>query len=404
MTSRERVITAINHEQSDKVPVDLGSAFETGIHAYAYKELKGSLGFASGNVEMVDMLQGLARVEEDVIERLNIDTVRFGAKYDPLGIAYGVGLKEWTMPNGLPCMVSKDFDPEKSEDGSYLIERGGNLFRCPENGFYFDAVKLAIAEARNIKDVEKVYGFGGLSEEEKEFYKDEASRLKDTQKAVVADLVIGFEIEYYFGYEKAFMNLLLNKTLMIDFIERLTDSYMLKFDLLKEIVGDAIDVLVIGKDLGNQNGSPINPKLVREVFFPSMKKYVTHVKENSKYYVMLHSCGSIYEFIPDIIDCGIDILNPIQIKAKNMEPDRLKREFGKYLCFWGGGIDTQNTLPFGSEKEVREQVRENARIFSKNGGYVFNPVHNIQPGVPGKNIIAAFDEINRFRRGQCGVI
>ena len=162
--------------------------------------------------------------------------------------------------------------------------------------------------------------------------------------------------------------------------------------LVRDAGCDALDILTVHNDLGNQNGPSVNPAVVREVFMPPMKRFVQYVKENSDYAVMLHACGSIYEFIPDIIDCGFDILNPVQISARNMEPGRLKREFGEELCFWGGGVDTQRMLPFGAPEEVRGQVRENAAVFSDGGGFVFNPVHNIQAGVSPENIVAAYDE------------
>jgi uroporphyrinogen decarboxylase len=220
--------------------------------------------------------------------------------------------------------------------------------------------------------------------------------LRESERAVVGEIFATFEIEFYFGYEQGMMNLLTNKQMMIDFLERLNEMYMRNFDLFRDAVGKRVDIITVYKDLGNQNGPSVNPSLIREVFMPPMKRFVQHVKENSDYAVMLHACGSIHDFIPDIIECGFDILNPVQISARNMEPDRLKREFGKKLCFWGGGVNTQATLPFGSTEEVREQVRENAGALAPGGGFVFNPVHNIQAGVPPVNIVAAYDEAAGF--------
>jgi uroporphyrinogen decarboxylase len=160
-------------------------------------------------------------------------------------------------------------------------------------------------------------------------------------------------------------------------------------------VGDAVDVITVYKDLGNQNGPSIHPDLVREVFFPPMRRFVEWVKERSGYSVMLHACGSIYEFIPDIVACGFDILNPVQISARNMDPEHLKSRFGGDICFWGGGVDTQNILPFGSADEIRRQVRSNVDIFSRGGGFVFNPVHNVQAGVSPESVASAYYEALR---------
>jgi len=192
------------------------------------------------------------------------------------------------------------------------------------------------------------------------------------------------------------MNLILEKDLTICFIERQADMYIRNFDKFHDAVGDVCDIMMMHKDMGNQLGPMISPDVARDVFMPSFKKFVTHVKEKSGYKVMMHNCGSVYAFIPDLIEGGIDILNPIQFTARDMEVDRLKREFGTDLCFWGGGVDTQHVLPFGTEADVRKQVRENAAILGEGSGYVFNPVHCIQANVPARNIVAAFDEINRF--------
>jgi uroporphyrinogen decarboxylase len=168
------------------------------------------------------------------------------------------------------------------------------------------------------------------------------------------------------------------------------------FNVFYDAVGDNIDIMMMHKDMGNQKGCMISPGIAKEFFFPNFKRFVDNVKKRSKYYVMMHNCGSIFEFIPDLIECGIDILNPVQFTAYNMDPKKLKKEFGNDICFWGGGVDTQHILPFGTTEEVRIQVRENAKIFSEEGGFVFTPVHCIQAKVPAENIIAAFDEANKF--------
>ncbi len=392
MTSKERVVRAIQHRETDRVPLDLGATLVTGIHAYSYSRLKEHLGLSKGLVEIIDTYQFLARVEDEVLERFGIDVLPLFGAYDPLGVKCGVGLKEWTMPNGESCLASKDFNPEHQSDGSYLLEKGGSLFRLPKEGFYFDAVRPVLAEVEDIGDIEELFGFSGFTQEQGDYYRKEAERLQGSTRAVVGEIFATFEIEFYFGYERGMMNLLTNKQMMIDFLNRLTEMYRGNFILFRDAVGDAVDIITVYKDLGNQNGPSVNPAVVREVFMPPMKRFVQYVKENSDYAVMLHACGSIYEFIPDIIDCGFDILNPVQISARNMEPGRLKREFGEKLCFWGGGVDTQRMLPFGASEEVRGQVRENAAVFSDGGGFVFNPVHNIQAGVSPENIVAAYDE------------
>ena len=265
-------------------------------------------------------------------------------------------------------------------------------------GFYFDPIKYALGEAETIQDVEKDFDFSGYTQEHVDFLKQQAGQLADSERAVIGDVFASFSAEDIFGYEKAYMNLLAERELTVYFMDRLTDMFIRNFDKFYEAVGDVCDIMMIHKDMGNQYGPTISPQVARGVLMPCFEKFVSHVKSKSTYKVMMHNCGSIYAFIPDLINCGIDIINPVQFTARDMQLERLKGQFGKDICFWGGGVDTQHVLPFGSEEKVRQQVRENARILSRGGGFVFNPVHCIQPKVPTENIIAAFDEIREFRQ------
>ncbi len=396
-TSKERIRRAINHKESDKIPVDLGGSIQSTIHVYAYNELKKALGIKDGVIEIMDSFILAAKVEDSIREVLQIDTVPILPPIDALGVRNDVGKKEWKMPNGLKVIVSEDFNPVKQNDGSYILEKGGYKFKLPKEGYYFDPIEYLLQDANTIEDIEKNFDFTGYGEREAEYFKREAERLKGMDKAVIGDVFASFSAEDIFGYEKAFINLILGKDLTKYFMERLTDMFIRNFNIFYDSVGDIADIMMMHKDMGNQKGCMISPDLAKEFFFPNFKRFIDHVKKRSNYYVMMHNCGSIYEFIPELIDCGVDILNPVQFTANNMNPEKLKKEFGKDICFWGGGVDTQHVLPFGTEEEVRKQVRKNAKIFSNGGGFVFTPVHCIQAKVPVKNIIAAFDEINNFK-------
>ena len=394
MTPKERILKAVNHEPADKIPVDLGGSVQTTIHAYAYAELKKALGIESGSVEISDTFILAAKVENSVRRALQIDTVPIYCPLDALGVRNDLSSRDWIMPNGLKVKVSRDFTPAQQDDGSYIFEKGGFSYKLPHNGYYFDPIKYALQDARTVADIEKNYDFSGYTSDQVEYLKKQARNLNGRDFAVIGDVFASFSAEDCFGYEKAFMNLIAEKDLTIYFIERLTDMFIHNFDLFYGAVGDVCDIMMLHKDMGHQNGPMISPDLARKVFMPSFKKFVSHVKQKSNYKVMMHNCGSIYAFIPDLIDCGIDILNPVQFTARDMELKRLKSEFGQDLCFWGGGVDTQHVLPFGCEQDVRKQVRQNARILSHSSGFVFNPVHCIQANVPVENILAAFDEIN----------
>lgn len=396
MKSKERILNAIKHKESDKIPIDLGGSVQSTIHVYAYSNLKEVLGISSGNIEVMDSFILAAKVEDSIREALQIDTIPLLPPIDALGVRNDVEKKEWIMPNGLKVIVSKDFNPVKLDDGSYILSKNGYEFKLPKNGYYFDPIKYLLQDAKTIKDIENNFDFSGYGEREAQYFKREVEKLKNSDKAIIGDIFASFSAEDVFGYEKAFMNLILEKDLTKYFMERLTDMYIHNFNVFYDAVGDNIDIMMMHKDMGNQKGCMISPGIAKEFFFTNFKRFVDNIKKRSKYYVMMHNCGSIYEFIPDLIECGIDILNPVQFTAYNMDPKKLKKEFGNDICFWGGGVDTQHILPFGTTEEVRIQVRENAKIFSEEGGFVFTPVHCIQAKVPAENIIAAFDEANKF--------
>lgn len=397
MRPKDIILSAVAHKETERIGVDLGGSVQSTIHIYAYAALKKALGITEGDVAISDTFILSAKVEDSVRDALGIDTVPMYCPLDALGIRNDVPPKDWVMPSGLKVKISSDFDAVQQTDGSYLLNRGGFVFKLPVDGFYFDPIKYALSEADTIKDIEEKFDFSGYKPEHMNYLSKQAEELADTKRAVIGDVFASFSAEDIFGYEKAFINLLAERELTVYFMERLTDMFIRNFDKFYEAVGDVCDIMMIHKDMGNQCGPTISPQIAREVFMPCFKKFVSHAKAKSNYKIMMHNCGSICAFIPDLIDCGIDIINPVQFTAKDMELERLKREFGKDICFWGGGVDTQHLLPFGTQDQVRQQVRENAGILSKGGGFVFNPVHCIQAKVPTQNVIAAFDEIRKFR-------
>ena len=240
------------------------------------------------------------------------------------------GTRKWTMPSGLAVNVSADFDPVQQPDGSYLLSRGGITFKLPPEGFYFDAIKYTLQDAQIESDVDRQFDFSGFGEREAAWFRRQADALRGCRRAVIGDVFASFSAEDVFGYEKAFMNLLLDKPLTVYFMERLTDMYVHNFDVFYDAVGDVADIMMMHKDMGNQKGPMISPKVAREIFYPCFERFVDHVKRRSSYHVMMHNCGSIYAFLPGLIECGIDIINPVQFTARDMELDRLKREFGNF--------------------------------------------------------------------------
>jgi len=379
MTSRQRVIKALNHEVPDRVPIDLGG-FQTGIHIKAYNKLLAHLGITD-EITVLDPIQQLAKPCEAVLERFNVD-IRYVCAHGPDSFKGGIeqnirngklwhDLKDefgvvWSMPDEQQLYMDISHHPlaEATVDdiADYPFPDGGDLTR-------FAGVRKQALEIRNQTPYAISTGIGGVV----------------------------YEYCWYMrGLERWFIDMLENT----DFCETLLDQ-MLRFwtdyyDGFLAEVGDIIDIVMIGDDLAGQDGPLFSPDFYRKFIKPRHKKLIEHIKSLTPAKIWYHTCGGCAEYIPDLIDNGIDILNPVQISAAKMDPQNLKNEFGKDIVFWGGGIDSQHVLPFAKPDEIREHVRKNLEVFKPDGGYVFNNVHNIQEGVPPENIIAIYDAAYEF--------
>lgn len=379
MTSRERMLKAINHEIPDRVPIDLGGN-QTGIHKNAYRNLVAHLGIKD-EVRIMDAVQQLAAPCEEVLARFHVDTryVHAGA---PSSWKGGI--------------VTAERDGRLWHD---LTDEFGVRWSMPEDAPYYMDITLhplADAAVADLKDYPWPKGddptrFDGLRER--------ALRLrKETPYAVVSGISgVVYEICWYMrGLEQWFCDLMTQP----DFCEAMLD-HTLKFwldwfRLFLDEAGDVVDVIMIGDDVAGQNGPLFRPDIYRRLVKPRHKRLVQYVRSRTNARIWYHTCGSCMEFVPDLIDNGVHILNPVQISARNMNPRELKRRFGHALVFWGGGCDAQHVLSRGTPDEVAANVRENMRALMANGGYVFNNVHNIQGEVPPENIVAMFDTAYDF--------
>ena len=400
MTSRERVLKALNHEIPDRVPIDLGG-FQTGIHKRAYADLIAHLGMKE-KMETLDPVQQLAKPSEDVLKRFHVD-VRYICAHGPDSFKGGIeqntrGGKHWHDLKdefGVVWSMPDDQQPFDSAQGGEPA--------CPEEvervePLYMDISHHPLADA-TIGELDDYPFPDGSDRSRFTGVREQALQMrKETQYAISTGIGgVVYEICWYMrGLEQWFMDMIQNPS----FCEVLLDK-MLKFWLDYYIgfmaeVGDIIDIVMIGDDLTGQDGPLFSPKFYRKVVKPRQKKLVQHIKSLTNAKIWYHTCGGCIEYIPDLIDNGIDILNPIQISAKSMEPKLLKEKYGDKLVFWGGAIDAQHILPFAKPGEIRKHVRRNLEIFKPGGGFVFNNVHNIQVGVPPENIVALFDAAYEF--------
>lgn len=363
------------------MPIDLGGN-QTGIHKKAYRRLLDHLGLDE-EIEILDLVQQLARPSEAVLERLHVDTryifaggasdfagrverhERDGRLWSDFTDEFGV---TWSMPGDAPNYFDISHSPlaglSLKEIREHPFPRGDDPGR-----------------------------FAGL--------RDQAVRIrKETPYAVVSGISgVVYEICWYLrGLENLFLDMVERPEVLETIIDRTLAFWLDWFRAFLREVGDVVDVIMIGDDLGGQNGPLFSPRVYRSIVKPRQKRLVGFIRERTRARIWYHTCGSVLEYIPDLIDNGVDILNPVQVSARGMDPGELKRSFGERLSFWGGGIDTQHVLPRATPAEVRTHVQRNMEALKPGGGYVFNSVHNIQGDIPPENILALFDAALEFGR------
>lgn len=374
MTARERVLKAINHEIPDRVPIDLGG-FQTGIHKNAYDELLIHLGI-NDEITILDPVQQLAKPCEEVLQRFRVD-IRYICTHAPDSFKGGI--------------------EQNTRDGKLwhdLKDEFGVVWSMPDDqNLFMDISYHPLADA-TIEDLDDYPWPKGNDPTRFTGVREEALELRKNTPYAISTGITGVVYEtcwYMRGLEQWFMDMIENPSFCEALLDQILKFWMDYFYEFLPEVEDLIDVIMIGDDLGGQSGPLFSPIFYRKIVKPRQKKLVQHIKSLTSTKIWYHTCGSIAEYIPDLIDNGIDILNPVQISAKNMNPKELKEKYGKKLVFWGGGIDAQHVLPFAKPDEIMEQVKRNLEIFKPGGGYVFNNVHNIQSGVPPENIVAFFD-------------
>ena len=397
-TSRERVLGALRHEETDRIPIDFGGMASTGIMAIAYTRLKEHLGVTKGQTRVFDMEQQLAEVEPEILTRFGVDVI---ALENSMGETQPGLWKPWKLPDGTACQVpaSVDLKPD-TENGGWLIwENGIPTLRMSASSFYFSESFHPLAEMTSPEELEQIPR-PVISEEELKFLEMRAKALyQHTDFAIIANyggsiLEAGNSLR---GFTRFMMDLAKGGAFVEDLIGGIVETQLSNLSLYLQAVGDYVQIIQFGDDLGMQDRPLMSRSMYQKYLMPGHQKLFQHVHQNSNCAVFLHSCGSIYPLIPDLITAGIDILNPVQTSAKNMDPKLLKEDFGDQITFWGGGCDTQRVLPFATPDEVAKHVRERVKILTPGGGFVFNPIHNIQADVPPENIKAMFKAALEFR-------
>jgi uroporphyrinogen decarboxylase len=379
MTSRERLLKALNHEIPDRVPIDLGGN-QTGIHKNAYANLVRHLGIED-DIRIMDAVQQLAQPCEKVLERFHVDT-----RYIAAGAA-----ADWK--GGIVRSVR---DGRGWHD---LTDEFGIRWSMPEDQMlYMDISHHPMASA-TIKDIEAYPFPDGGDPSRFTGVREKALAIRQQTPYALSSGICGvtYEVCWYMrGLERWFIDMMDNPAFCEALIDRTAQYWVDWLQGFLVQVGDLLDIIMIGDDLAGQHGPLFSPKFYRQVVRPRQQRVIDTIKKHTQAKIWYHTCGDCSQYIPDLIEMGIDILNPVQISASGMDPKRLKAEFGKHLVFWGGGIDSQHILPFAAPAQIIEEVKRMVEIFKPGGGYVFNNVHNIQAGVPPENIVAMYQAAYEF--------
>lgn len=419
MDSRERVSLALNHREADRVPVDLGGSAVTGMHVSTVYGLRQALGLDSPGtpVKVIEPFQMLGEIASDLIDALGIDVVPLGATSTFFGFK-NENWKAWETFDATPVLVPEHFNAEPEPNGDILLYPEGDKSvpasgRMPKGGFYFDAIiRQPPVDENHLNVDDNLEEFGPISDEELVHFAREAERLStQTDKAIFASfggtsfgdiaLVPAPWLKNPKGIrdvEEWYVSTVARQDYVYEVFEKQCAIALQNLEKIYHVVRDRVSVVfVTGTDFGMQTGLMTSPETYRNLYKPFHIMVNNWVHNNTQWKTFIHSCGSVVGLMEDFVDAGFDVVNPVQCSAAGMDPRELKKQFGDRVTFWGGGVDTQKTLPFGTPEEVRREVRERIRSFAPGGGFVFNAIHNIQARTPVENVLAVFETV-----GECG--
>ncbi len=418
ISSRERVELALAHREADRVPLDLGGGLVTGMHVSSVYKLRQALGLDPPGtpVRVIEPYQMLGEIAPDLMDALGVDVVAVGRPTNMYGFANS-DWKPWSAFEGVPLLVPGNFPIDPEPNGDLLMypcadRSAPACARMPKGGFYFDSlIRQEPIDEERLDPADNLEEFGLISDAALAHIASEVTRLEPSGRAILADfggmgfgdvaMVPGPTLRHPKGIrdlEEWYMSLVSRPDYVYDVFERQAEIALANLALIHAAIGDAVTaVFVTGTDFGTQEGPLISPKTYRNLFKPFHVSINEWIHANTGWKTFIHSCGSIWRLLDDIVEAGFDALNPVQTSAAGMDPALLKQTYGEQITFWGGGVDTQRVLPFGTPEQIREMVRERISVFGAGGGFVFNPIHNVQAGVPVENLLALYSAVAEFR-------
>ncbi len=416
MNSREQFLKTINHRQTDRIVFDLGSTAVTGIHVHAISRLRRYFGLQRKPIRVIEPFQMLGEVGWELIDSIGIDVIGAWGKNNVFGFHNHSPYKEWKTPWGQRVMVPLNFNVTCNDNLDVFIHPEGDTTIPPsacmhKKDYFFEAIsrqKPIVEEELKVED--NLEEFGVITDKELEHWRVEVDKAYYSGKGVIADfggtalgdvtLIPGMQLRHPKGIRNLaewYMSIVSRPEYIKKIFEKQVEIALENLRRIFAVVGNKVNaVFICGSDLGTYDSTFCSIEQFDELWLPYYKKINDWIHQNTQWKTFKHSCGAIEPFLDDYIRAGFDIINPVQINSVGMDPKRLKEKYGRNLVFWGGGIDTQKILPFGSTAEVRENVIRNCEIFNKNGGFVFNTVHNIQANVPVENIVAMLEAIQEF--------
>ena len=416
MTSKERVLASLNHKQPDKVAVDFGGTAVTGIHVMVIEGLRKHYGLAPKPVKVIEPYQMLGEVDDELKAVMGIDTVGISARNTMFGFPND-NWKEFKTFWGQTVLVSDKFITKIDEKGDLLIYPEGDTTappsgHMPNSSFFFDTISRnqPVMDDSTLKLEDNLEEFGLMKETDIKYWKDKMATVANTDRAVIGNiggtglgdiaLVPGPFMKYPKGIRDItdwYMSTVMRSDYIKAIFEKQTDIAIQNLKTFKEISGTKVDVAFIcGTDFGTQDSQFCSPDTFRDLYKPYYRKMNDWIHANTNWKTFKHSCGAVEPLIPEFIDAGFDIINPVQINAVGMDSQKLKDKYGNHITFWGGGVDTQKVLSFGTPKDVEKQVIEQCKILSKNGGFIFNTVHNTQANTPIDNLASMIKAIKTF--------
>ncbi len=415
MESKDRIKASLNHESIDQLAVDFGATPVTGIHVLAIQNLREFFDLEERPIKVTEPYQMLGEIEEDLSEILGIDTLGISPRNTMFGFP-NENFKEFKTPWKQVVLVPGQFNVSFTDAGDVLMYPEGDLSiepcaKMPVNGFFFDAlIRQEPIEEGKLDPMDNLEEFNEISDLDLNHFKREVDKYSNSGKAIVANfggtaigdiaLVPGLNLKKPKGIRDVtewYMSTVMRTDYIHEIFSKQTEIAVSNLKKIFSLVGNQVDVAFIcGTDFGTQDSQFCSQDTFLSLYAPYYKQINHWIHQNTTWKTFKHSCGAVEPFMKHFIEAGFDIINPVQTNAAGMDPQQLKDKYGNSLVFWGGGVDTQRVFPFGTQKEIENQVLNHCEIFSKNGGYVFNTIHNLQANVPLENIIAMLRAIDKF--------